>query len=50
MRWFVLDRIDQATATTHECGEHTVDEVGAQPVTARPVIAPPARADGAAVS
>ncbi|MCW5953155.1 MAG: YafY family transcriptional regulator [Propionibacteriaceae bacterium] len=37
MRWFRLDRIQHAVATSVRCGDHTVDEVGAPPTTARPV-------------
>lgn len=37
MRWFRLDRIEHAVVTSARCGEHTIDEVGAPPATARPV-------------
>ncbi|MGW8568526.1 helix-turn-helix transcriptional regulator [Isoptericola sp. NPDC055881] len=37
MRWFRLDRIQHAVVTSAPCGDHTVDEVGTPPATARPV-------------
>lgn len=37
MRWFRLDRIQHAVVTSARCGDHTIDEVGAPPPTARPV-------------
>lgn len=37
MRWFRLDRIQHAVVTSVSCGDHTIDEVGTPPTTARPV-------------
>ncbi|MDR1238303.1 MAG: YafY family transcriptional regulator [Propionibacteriaceae bacterium] len=37
MRWFRMDRIQQAVVTSARCGDHTIAEVGAPPTTARPV-------------
>lgn len=38
MRWFRLDRIQRAVVTSAPCGDHTVDELGTPPATARPVL------------
>ena len=37
MRWFRLDRIEQAVVTSVRCSGHTVEEVGPPPAGARPV-------------
>lgn len=37
IRWFLASRIEHASVTTVPCGEHSVEEVGVPPVTARPV-------------
>jgi predicted DNA-binding transcriptional regulator YafY len=38
VRWFALDRIQGATATTRPCSGHLISEIGAPPATARPVV------------
>lgn len=37
IRWFRLDRIQHAVVTAARCGDHTIDQVGPPPTTARPV-------------
>ncbi|MBC9926847.1 MULTISPECIES: YafY family protein [unclassified Leucobacter] len=37
MRWFAVSRVERATVTQAACSGHTIDEVGAAPVGARPV-------------
>ncbi|MBN7794072.1 helix-turn-helix transcriptional regulator [Microbacterium esteraromaticum] len=37
MRWFLVTRIERATVTATPCGDHTVDEIGEPPPTARSV-------------
>lgn len=37
MRWFLVPRIEHATATRIPCSGHGIDEIGTPPATARPV-------------
>ncbi|NKS77341.1 WYL domain-containing protein [Rhodococcus hoagii] len=37
MRWFLVPRIEHATATHIPCSGHGIDEIGTPPATARPV-------------
>ena len=37
MRWFLVSRIEHATATMTPCGSHSLHELGVPPATARPV-------------
>lgn len=37
MRWFLVSRIERASATKIACGGHGIDEIGVPPATARPV-------------
>lgn len=37
MRWFLVPRIEHATATRIPCSGHGIDEIGTPPPTARPV-------------
>lgn len=37
MRWFLVSRIEHASATRMPCSGHGIDEIGAPPATARPV-------------
>jgi predicted DNA-binding transcriptional regulator YafY len=37
VRWFALDRVERATATTRACSGHLVSEIGTPPASARPV-------------
>lgn len=37
IRWFLASRIEQASVTTISCGEHSIEEVGVPPATARQV-------------
>ncbi|NKT42916.1 WYL domain-containing protein [Rhodococcus hoagii] len=37
MRWFLVPRIEHATATRIPCRGHGIDEIGTPPATARPV-------------
>lgn len=36
VRWFRLDRVQRARLTKVPCGDHTIDEIGPPPPTARP--------------
>ena len=40
MRWFQIDRVQQARVTASPCTGHTVDEIGVPPATSRPVYGP----------
>lgn len=37
MRWFLVTRIEQASVTTTRCGDHSIQEIGIPPATARSV-------------
>jgi predicted DNA-binding transcriptional regulator YafY len=38
VRWFAVDQVRRATVTSRPCSGHPVSEIGAAPVTARPVV------------
>lgn len=35
VRWFTVDRVERAVVTTAPCGDHTIDEIGTPPPSAR---------------
>lgn len=40
VRWFLVSRIERASVTAIPCGEHSIEEVGTPPATARSVQSP----------